>query len=778
MRTAILFFVLIASYAGYAADDAQWPFPGLTHRRHYVVEPRDGVPHQTAQVVFGTGNVLDAGEPDIRVVAGGNSVPWRVMQVGPGSTCRLAFKVVPPAGDYYVYYGPKAAVRKPPQWKPEAGLILQTRRLNSGDFNDYKQFMKVIDNSGPPFGTGIVSRVFHGHNPFGMSDTYVSVYEGFLWIEKGGAYTFATTSDDASVMRVDGKIVATKYGRGGAPRNVRFMGKPVQLLPGRHAFEYYHIEGGGEQAAVAAWKPPGGNWGVIPPEAFGPVIDAQPARYEVQGQAVAPDIRPINFGEVIFRGKQMTRFSFKNATLDPEIFQFRPRWDFGDGALSETVNPEHVYFEFGEYDVTLTLSRAGKSYTAQHRIIVDEGWQRQTIHNPDNLRQYYRIIKGYQFERMKVSDIDRAMDVFEEIGAHDEIVRVSGVVVARADEADDPTYLRHCLLHAQALCSEKERRDKEPPEEYVDDGTKDEFAGVDFFATAVDVLAKAEDRLEKDEDKVKAALKKADVYFYYVRRLDKAREEYERILKVYRNTESSETRAAQIRLGDYFRKRGRTDAAREAYEKANEMQAFGRPYTQEAVRRGALEESVENYLIRGELDAARRELDIWEWEHPEEKLVGRCSLLRAEIALKEENPTEALTQLHDLVTGNKDSPLAPEALLRAARLNAELKDYRKALAACDALIADYADSPLKEDAGYLSGEYLLNIGKHEKALARLQEMTATYPDSSSQPRAMLLAGDCLLKLGRPAKARSAWQDLVERFPDTDESKAAEERMKK
>jgi hypothetical protein len=335
MRTVILLFMLLAPSAGYAADDAQWPFPGLVRRRHYVAEPRNDVPRQTAVVVFGTGGILDAGKPNLRVVAGGGGgVPWRVLQVGPGSTCRLAFEVIPPVKDYYVYYGPQAAARKAPEWIPEAGLILKTRRFNGGAFKNYEQLKKVIDDSGPEYGTGLVRQVFHGHNPFGPSDAYVSLYEGFLWIENGGEHTFATTSDDASVMLVGGKIVAAKYGYGGARRDVRFMGKPVQLARGRHAFEYYHVDAGGEQAAVAAWKPPGGKWGVIPPEAFGPVIDPVAAGYAVQGRAVAPDIRPINSGEVIFRGKQMTRFSFKNATLDPEVFQFRPQWDFGDGASS------------------------------------------------------------------------------------------------------------------------------------------------------------------------------------------------------------------------------------------------------------------------------------------------------------------------------------------------------------------------------------------------------------------------------------------------------------
>jgi len=704
MRVVLLISLLLAAPVCLAADDGPWPFPELGHRRHFVVEPHKGGAGRTAVVSFGTGGVMAPEGRDVRVVtAAGQGVPFRVLHIGPGSVCRLAFNVMPQVRDYYVFYGSKAAKPDAPAWAPDAGLLLETRRFNGGSFRNFNELRKVIGQSRPRLGADIVEQVFHGHNPFGPSDNYVSIYRGAIRIDKGGEYTFATTSDDASAMLVDGKVVAGKYGRGGAPRNARFMGKPLRLTPGRHDFVYYHVEVDGAQAAVAAWKPPGGKWAVIPSRAFGPVLQAKSAGYAVRGRAVAPDIRATNSGEVIFRGKRMTRFSFRNATLHPDVFQFKPHWDFGDGASSETVNPEHIYFEFGEYDVALTLSRAGKSYEVRYRVVVDEGWERQTVRNSDNLRQYHGIIKRYQFGKMKIPHIDRAMDVFEELGAHEEILEAGGVMAARKEEASDPIYLRHCLLYAEHLCREKELRDKRPKQK-TDDGSRDEYAGLDFFSTAVGALTDAENRLQKPEHKVKTALKRGDVFFYYVRDLEKARAEYERILKIYRSAEVAEVRTAQIRLGDYFRKKGQTADARKAYEKANEAPAYDRDYKKDAARQGALHESAENYLRRGELDAARRQLNTWEWEHPEVKLEGRSSLLRAELAAKEENYNEALAQLQELVTGNKGGALAPEALLRIAKLHIKLGNYRRAIAACERLAADYADSSLKEDAGRLSAE--------------------------------------------------------------------------
>jgi len=777
LRLAIVAAVAAAACGGSAAADGPWPYPDLKHRRHYVVEPRKGVKEQTAVVRFSTGNVMHPLGRDIRVVAGGEEIPARLLYIGPDSTCRLAFQVRPGVRDYYVFYGNKQSDGNVPSWQPKAGLILQTLHFNGGSIDSAFQVQRAIRDAGPAYGADIVPNVFHGYNPFGPSDYYVSWYEGYLWIERAGTYRFATTSDDASVMRVDGRVVAEKYGYAGAPRDARHMGRPVHLAAGPHLFEYFHVEGDQYQAAVAAWQPPGGRMQVIPERAFGVVHRPKLADYSIRGQEVAPDIQAVNAGEVIFRGKVMTRFSFRNATTHPDALQFRPHWDFGDGTTSETVSPEHVYFDFGEYDVTLTLSRGGKSWSTVHTVVVDEGWERQTVESKDNIPQYFRIISDYPFEKMAIEHIDRAMDVFEEVKSHEQILRASEVILARRDEeaVTEAIYLRHALLHAEHLCREKERRDKLPEKGY-DDGSVDPYAGVDFLARALDITAEAERRLTKQEDKAKAALKRADILFYYVRDLEKARAEYERLLAQYGALETAEPRVAQIRLGDYFRKKGMTAEARQAYRKANEMMPMARTYAQDKARLGAMCESAENYLRRGELDAAREQLDTWEWEYPEEKLRGQCGMLRADLAEKEHNLPEAIAQLQDVVTGNPESPYAPKALLRIARLQMQLGDTAKALAACERLRTAYPDSPLKEDAEFLSGELLIDEKGPGAALERLNEAAATYVDSPHLPRAMLLIGSCQQKLGRLDEARRTWENLIKKFPDSDESKQAKKQI--
>ncbi|HUU69456.1 MAG TPA: hypothetical protein VM186_08025, partial [Planctomycetota bacterium] len=105
MRNLLVFLIVMCGgliSAALAADDGPWPSSTLNYRRHYVVEADPKAPDQTAVVEFATGNVMDAKGSDVRVMAAGKALPSRVLCMGPGSICRLAFKAVPGVRDYFV----------------------------------------------------------------------------------------------------------------------------------------------------------------------------------------------------------------------------------------------------------------------------------------------------------------------------------------------------------------------------------------------------------------------------------------------------------------------------------------------------------------------------------------------------------------------------------------------------------------------------------------------------------------------------------------------------
>jgi PKD repeat protein len=72
-------------------------------------------------------------------------------------------------------------------------------------------------------------------------------------------------------------------------------------------------------------------------------------------------------------------------------------WSFGDGAYSNDQNPQHVYANFGTYDVNLTATSAqGSAYKLKHNYIVTSTLQnqQQTWYTPHQVR--IKIVDGYQ----------------------------------------------------------------------------------------------------------------------------------------------------------------------------------------------------------------------------------------------------------------------------------------------------------------------------------------------------------------------------------------------
>ena len=77
-------------------------------------------------------------------------VPSRVLQLGPGDYCRLAFQVVGGIGIYEVFYGgeppPKDAVS---EWTDRVGLLLETRQYKQCDLNRLDSVRQAFDSAKP-----------------------------------------------------------------------------------------------------------------------------------------------------------------------------------------------------------------------------------------------------------------------------------------------------------------------------------------------------------------------------------------------------------------------------------------------------------------------------------------------------------------------------------------------------------------------------------------------------------------------------------------------------
>ena len=107
------------------------------------------------------------------------------------------------------------------------------------------------------------------NSPIGNVTTSFSLkFEGYIYCPQDGNYTFATDSDDASHIKVDGKLVYGWYNGHGVSGNWNYNGT-INLTKGYHKFEYAMQQGSGGAAWRAAWKKPSDTAiDYIPAESF------------------------------------------------------------------------------------------------------------------------------------------------------------------------------------------------------------------------------------------------------------------------------------------------------------------------------------------------------------------------------------------------------------------------------------------------------------------------------------------------------------------------------
>ncbi len=335
-----------------------------------TVEPELAGKINTARVM------LDKGEPfhqqgrDVRVVDDRfRTVPHTVEPQDDGSLT-IEFSVVNATSDRYaVYYDNPNAPAVQHKWaKRVGGLYLETRDAtpygrHGGNVYSYSGMLQAISACTKVFGRKLWPAINDTHNPFGSDDRYISIYTGDLYCPETGTYGFATNSDDASFMLIDGKLIAQWPG-GHVPAQTWIndneeckIGK-MALKRGIHKITYYHVESYGGQLARAGWKKPSDKYfTVIPAKAF---VRELPAWIVARQDRTKPTNAFFEFEDAgaLRLGSDAYIFpavKFQNravASLGKIKSSF---WEFGDGAQSYETNPIHEFPARGAYPVKLTV---------------------------------------------------------------------------------------------------------------------------------------------------------------------------------------------------------------------------------------------------------------------------------------------------------------------------------------------------------------------------------------------------------------------------------------
>jgi TolA-binding protein len=626
------------------------------------------------------GELLPEGR-NLVVFEGERRVPWRVLQVGPGDFCRVAFQTVRGARVYRIAYGGPDPVERL-AWGEAPGLLLETRRWKECDLQRLASVREALVDA-EPIGRDYVATVSHRYNPFLPDpEPFLSRYRGTLHLETAGKYQFFTSSQDCSFLLIDGAVVVSAPGHHGPSYDARIKGE-VQLEKGSHTFEYIHAAAGPDACMVAAWQPPkAAQPELIPAAAFGSDEVAHLPAFNLRHKVkdAQPDFTAVVTGEapVIDSDQPLVRVQFRDTSVRTVTASGKLRWDFGDGQTSDQADPAHVYLRPGLYTVKLSVVKEMGTLRVVNRILVHRAaGMSDPKKGPDQVADYLPILNRYDATTLSLTDLLQLVRACEQAGQVTRAAKAGKAALLAAKAEDDNGALLDLVRVVGPLLRDR----------------ADDAEGAASVWQAVGKAVggerwKAECEVEAAGILLNDLLQRSDAKPL----LDAAKARLARS-----NNPPLEGRLHRL-WGDWQARGGDRAAARAAYERATACLTKRRSAAEQNAWRGAFSRSVEAFLRDKELDRARDELRRWQEEFPGDKVEGYLPLLQAQYWAARGKYAQAVAVAGDLAALNPDSPYADRLALLAAECEEKQGQVERALAAYKAFLTDYPGSPLVEIA--------------------------------------------------------------------------------
>jgi PKD repeat protein len=627
-------------------------------------------------------------------------VPSRLLQLGPGDFCRLAFQTVKGQEVYEVLYGGDPPQQSPPPWTNRDGLLLETRHYKPCMLGSLDAVRKAFDSS-TPFGSDYVEEVRHARNPFSLQPLpFLSHYSGYLEIPATGTYGFMTASQDCSFLLIDGKQVVSAPGRHGPARwALRGSRHDVRLAAGPHQFDYYHAATGPDAMMVAAWevnprdsKPAPAR---IPSAVFRTAavgrLPASPV--ELRSAKLVPDFLVTLAGDVPLPDDDLPLVGVRFRDNSPRALTLgsKPHWDFGDGQTAEELNVDHVYLRPGVYTVKLSVKRGSRSVEMTNRVEVDRppltAKDSGKLHKLDD---YLPVLKSYDPRTLDAVALRQLVLAYE----------AKALALEGDGTGSSASEARQYLAAAVAAgkvafldtAAARGAEDLYRLAELIGPMARDRLGDAQL---AAQIWQGAVQRINVDAWKARSATKAADVAVNDLLDVATAKTLLETATTALRGTQRGEAASQLQRVwGDYYALSGNGQAARKAYKQAEQCLGSTVGYVERTAWRGAHSRSTEEFLRLGQYERAAAELRVWQREFPAEKIEGYLTLLYARYFAGRGQYAQAVAQAEQLQAVSADSPYADQLLVLAADCEVKRGRVDRALATLHALLKDYPGSPL------------------------------------------------------------------------------------
>jgi TolA-binding protein len=680
---------------------------------------------------FHHGQIKSDGK-NVAVATRDQLVPCRILQLGPGDYCRLAFQTTRGQKSYEVLYGGDAAPESP-EWTNQDGLLLETRVYKDCNLNSFESVRDAF-RAAAPIGADYVESVHHACNPFARKPgPFFSRYSGSLMINNGGKYGFFTSSRDCSFLLIDDKVVVDAPGMHGPTYDTHpGTRKEVQLSAGRHKFEYYHAASGSEAMMAAAWEPNPGDAAkakaqAIPPEDFHAAVASHllPGPVTTRATKVVPDFLLAVAGDVPLPDNDvlLTGVRFKDITPKTLALKGKLSWDFGDGQTyeGEIQTPVHVYLHPGLYTVTLTVKLGAKPYSMTNCVAIDPPVifpkEDDKIHTLDD---YLPTLRTYNPKTLDSLSLRQLVSAYQAkidslLGLTPEEDAAAAGLPPPEEKKDDAAETSHKEVKREPL--EKRRVEAMKYYELAVAAGKAAFEegsaangeeNLYWLATTVGAMARdhlgksllaaqiyvgALAKIQKPEWQAECQIEAADIA---VNDLGNQKAALTMLEAAGKRIDVAFSGAVPARLkrvwGDYYAMTGKGDEARKAYRVADEINV-SKALAERTAWQGAHSRSTEQFLKTNELDRAIAEIRAWQSDFPAEKLDGYVTYLYARYWAARELYPRAIALGEQLLTVNKDSPYIDVMLALSAKCDVKRGKVDAAVATLSSLLKNYPGSP-------------------------------------------------------------------------------------
>ena len=651
VRHSILLCTSFAIWAGVILPACgAWHDAAADYRKELKVDGEGGAPVTASTTVFldsrFTGFVL--------ADAQGANRPFSLLNRA-GSSCAIHFDAK--AGESLYLYFSAAAALPQPGLDHLSGLRHLVKSFDGRDVTSSAMFTDLWQRAEFQGGE-FVDRVYASFNPFGPNAKALHLFDGILLIEKGGESQFCLASTDSSFLLIDGREVVAWPGR--HPVKDGLEGKvrgSAQLTPGAHRFTFMHANAGNDSYAIAAIVPPGEKRHfVIGPEAFtraayafvGPLT-----RKDGQRQA---DFIWDNSYMVNIADHCMYLITFEAAPMK-EAPTATFEWDFGDGTRGSGLKTEHLYFARGDQTVTLTATLGDGQKTSC----------RQTLRvNP-------RYGQSENDDARAVALLDQAARQEKEAGIQPQGYALisSGYFFFLQEEKAD-VFAERVL----AACDRIPEADLYPLLIQLAMGVQQVGEHYELAEKCFRVIL---DKVKDPKARAFAALHFGGMLNLCLNRPAEARENLAAVDR--KSLSDADQRLLDIYLADTSLVLDDYATAMKHYTDIAKPAALitGKTLDRNAVfdynsRFFRLQNLLSQHLYRESLS----DLDLLEWEIPEERLSPRMNLLKVQALAGNKQPRKAVVCIQRALMAEVDDTYKPRLRLELAKLYAGLNQFIQA----------------------------------------------------------------------------------------------------